>query len=75
MNEELKKLLDLSSRIRSRIKEECQITRITLYNWLNGKTPIPFWAKEKIDIIVMEETGNKIFSEEELIKEEEGGQS
>ena len=71
MNEDLKQILELSSRIRERIINECQITRATLSNWLNGKTPIPFWAKEKIDVIVMEETGHKVFSKEE----QEGGQS
>jgi hypothetical protein len=62
MNEDLKQLLELSSRIRKRIVNECQITRATLSNWLNSKTPIPFWAKEKIDMIVIEETGISILS-------------
>jgi hypothetical protein len=76
MNEDLKQVLNLSSHVRERIINECQITRGTLHNWLNGKTPIPFWAKEKIDLIVNEDFGRKIFkTEDELSCKEEGGLS
>ena len=75
MNEELKQLLGLSSRIRERIINECHITRATLSNWLNEKTPIPVLAKEKIDLIVLDETGHKVFSQEEIVCEQVGGQS
>jgi hypothetical protein len=62
MNEELKQLLQLSSRIRERIITECRITRATLSNCQNGKTPIPFWAGEIIDKIVLQEAGKTILS-------------
>jgi hypothetical protein len=76
MNEDLKQVLKLSSRIRERIINDCHITRATFSNWLNGKTPVPFWAKERIDVIVYEEIGKKIFeTEDELSCKEEGGLS
>ena len=61
MDEELKKLLGLSNRIRGRIINECGITKATYSNWLRGKTPVSLLAQEKIDSIVMEETGEKMF--------------
>jgi hypothetical protein len=61
MNEELKSALDLSERIRDRIIDECQITRVTFWNWRNEKTPIPFWAKEKINLITKEMLGREVF--------------
>ena len=64
MNEELKTLLDLSERLRERIIEECQISRVTFWNWRNGKTPVPFWAKEKINLITKEISGKEVFIEE-----------
>jgi len=64
MNDELKNLLDLSDRLRERIILECQISRVTLWNWQNGKTPILFWAKEKINLIAKEISGKEVFIEE-----------
>ena len=71
MNEELKNLMTLSERVRSRIIEECHISRVTFWNWLNGNTPIPFWAKEKIDAISLQEVGKTIFEiqQNESLKE------
>jgi hypothetical protein len=67
MNEELKQLLQLSSRIRERIIAECRITRATFSNWQNGKTPIPFWAEGIIDAIVLKEAGKTVFSQQDEI--------
>ena len=67
MNDELKEVLALSSRIRERIINECKITRATLSNWLNGNTQIPFWAKEKIDLILHQEVGKTIFTDQESL--------
>ena len=64
MNEELKGVLELSDKIKTRIIDECQITRVTLWSWVNGKTPIPFWAKEKINSISKEILGKEVFVEE-----------
>ena len=64
MNEELKKVMELSERVRNRIIEECRISRVTFWNWQNGKTPIPFLAKEKIDEIMLQEVGKTIFAEQ-----------
>lgn len=64
MNEDLKTVLDLSDQIKRRIIEECKITRVTLWNWANGKTPIPFWAMEKINSISKEILGKEVFAEE-----------
>jgi hypothetical protein len=64
MNEDLKQLeqaLKLSCRIRDRIIDECRISRATWWNWKGGKTEIPFWAKEKIDLIAQQELGRKVF--------------
>ena len=63
MNEELKTLLDLSDKIRERIIDECQISRVTFWNWRNGNTPIPFWAKEKINTITKQLSGKNVFPE------------
>ena len=60
LNEELKQLLGLSGRIRGRIIDECGISKATYSNWLRGKTPISKLAREKIDTIVSEETGEKM---------------
>ena len=54
MTEDLKAVLSLSERIKERIIGECKITRVTLWNWTNGKTPVPFWAQEKINSITQE---------------------
>lgn len=64
MNEELKTLLDFSERIRERIINDCQITKVTFWNWRNGNTPIPFWAKEKINMITKEIAGKEVFVNE-----------
>jgi hypothetical protein len=64
MNEELRTILELSDQIRDRIIEECQITRATFYNWKNEKTPIPFWAKEKINEITKETLDKEVFINE-----------
>jgi hypothetical protein len=67
MNEELKGLFGISDRIKERVMNDCKITRVTLWNWLNGNTPIPFWAKEKIDAILIQEVGRTIFSDQESL--------
>jgi hypothetical protein len=57
MIEELKEAISISSRIRSRVISECQITKQTFLNWVNEKTPVPFWAEEKIHKIIEQELG------------------
>jgi hypothetical protein len=71
MEEKLKLLLNLSAHIRERIIKECRITRATLANWLNKKTPIPFWAKEKIDLIIMQETDKRIFFQQNEVEQKD----
>jgi hypothetical protein len=61
MNEELKSVLNLSDKFRDRIMRECKVSRVTVWNWANGKTPIPFLAKEKINLITKEILGKEIF--------------
>ena len=61
MNEELKMALDLSEHLKERIISDCKITRVTFWNWKNGKTPIPFWAKDKINVITIEILGKEVF--------------
>lgn len=64
MNEELKAALELSECLKERIISDCKITRVTFWNWKNGNTPIPFWAKEKINGITKEILGKEVFEEE-----------
>jgi hypothetical protein len=59
--ENLTQLLNLSLVIRSRIIGECRITKATFLNWTNGKTPIPFWAKEKINKITKDMVDREVF--------------
>ena len=59
MNEDLKTALNLSEQLKERIITDCQITRVTFWNWKNGKTPIPFWAKEKINMISLRNTAGR----------------
>ena len=66
MNEELKMALNLSEHLKDRIISDCQITRVTFWNWKNGKTPIPFWAKEKINGITIEMLGKEVFINESI---------
>jgi len=61
MNQEFKNVLWVSDRIRIGIITDCKITRATLWNWANGKTPIPHWAKEKINRITKYEIGKEVF--------------
>ena len=61
MNEELKAALELSEQLKERIISDCKITRVTFWNWKNGNTPIPFWAKEKINRITSEILGREVF--------------
>ena len=61
MHEDLKQVLRMSERIRIDILLDCKITRATLHNWENGKTPIPFWAKEKINRITLDVIGKETF--------------
>ena len=70
MNVELKNVLEISDRIRSRILRECRITRATLCNWINARSPVPFWAREKIDAIVLQEIGRTVFSDNELANQD-----
>jgi len=67
MNKELKEMMGVSDRIKARVINECKITRVTLWNWLTGNTPIPFWAKEKIDAILYQEVGRSYFSDQESL--------
>ena len=64
MNENLKRVLDLSDQLRVRITAECKISRATLLNWAHGRTPIPFWAEERINKVTKELMGEEIFIEE-----------
>lgn len=61
MSEELKELLDLSEMLRVRIIKDCRITNMTFWNWRNGKTVVPFWAREKINTITNEIAGKEVF--------------
>jgi len=69
MNNELSNLLSISLqlKIRQMIVSECRISRSTLSNWLLGKSPIPFWAKEKIDAILQQELGRTVFTDQETL--------
>jgi hypothetical protein len=62
MSKELKRVLETSLRIRDNILKDCQITKATLSNWSTEKTPIPFWAKEKINKITQTEIGKELFT-------------
>jgi len=69
MNDNLNSVLSitLQMRLRQMIVRECRISRATLSNWLTGKTPIPFWAKEKIDTIIQQELGRTVFTDQETL--------
>ena len=47
MNDEFKNVLDLSERVRERIIKDCRISRVTFWNWVNEKTPIPLVGKRE----------------------------
>ena len=64
MSEELKELLEFSEIIRERIISECRITNATFLNWKKDITPIPFWAKERINAITEQIVGKKVFANE-----------
>lgn len=61
MNEELLSMLDLSEQLKERIINDCHITSVTFWNWKKGNTPIPFWAKEKINLITRDIAGKEVF--------------
>ena len=59
-------ILDISVHLRWRIINECRISNATFWNWRSGKTPVPFWAKEKINIITKDLLGQEVFNLNEL---------
>ena len=64
MNNELKKVFDSTDLLKERIISDCKISQVTFWNWKNGNTPVPFWAKEKINLISKEIIGKEIFNED-----------
>ena len=66
MIQNLKQVLTISDQIRNDIRKECKISNATLWNWSNGRTPIPFWAKEIINEITKDALGKELFTEQEI---------